>query len=75
MQSSFADLPVSIERGGFIGVALGAIAGLQLALAALNAIWAGQYWRGLRTEKLLLQFHDELMQSRGSFQQVAGPNG
>ncbi|MCG3149218.1 MAG: hypothetical protein PCFJNLEI_02681 [Verrucomicrobiae bacterium] len=46
--------------GWYIGVMLGAGAGLLLVFAAQNAMWAGQRFRGFRTEKLMLRFHDEL---------------
>jgi len=59
IDSMIADLPVSVERGAFLGVMMGAFAGFALLLAAQNAIWAGQYLRGMRTEKLMLKFHDE----------------
>jgi hypothetical protein len=58
--SPLAELPQAVGSGGMIGIALGAFAGIQLVLAGQNAIWAGQYFRGHRTERLMLRFHDEL---------------
>ena len=65
----FADFPGTTEHGAFIGVMMGAFAGLQVAMAVQNAIWAVQYLRGMRTERLMLRFHDELKHRGGNFQQ------
>ena len=58
--STFAVFPQAAGSGGIIGIALGAFAGIQLVLAGQNAMWAAQHFRGHRTERLMLRFHDEL---------------
>lgn len=58
--SIVSTLPDSVEHGGFIGIVLGAIAGIQVVLAAQSAMWAAQYFHGHRTERMLLRFHDAL---------------
>src|SRR6266446_5669987 len=58
--SPFAELPPAAGSGGVLGIALGAFAGIQLVLAGQNAMWAAQHFRGHRTERLMLRFHDEL---------------
>jgi hypothetical protein len=74
-ESPLRDIPVASGTGWYIGVMLGVFAGVQLVFAVQNAIWAGQRFRGFRTERLMLRFHDELRQSGGSFQQSDEPNG
>ena len=55
-----------VTKSGFhVGVMLGAFAGIQLVFAVLNIMWAMQYFRGQRTERLMLKFHDELKEKKG----------
>ena len=58
--SPLAELPQAVGSGGIVGIALGVFAGIQLVFAVQNAIWAAQHFRGHRTERLMLRFHDEL---------------
>lgn len=48
------------SMGTFVGFMLGAVAGFQFMLIVQSLTWAVQRWSGLRTEKLLLRYHDEL---------------
>ncbi|MBI1178304.1 hypothetical protein GC207_12785 [bacterium] len=52
--------PDSVRMGTFVGFMLGALAGFQFMLAVQSLIWAVQRWSGLRTERLLLRYHDEV---------------
>ena len=77
--SFFSTLPASVEHGGFIGVMLGAFAGMQLVLAGQNAMWAAQHFGDHRTERLLLRFHDALQNVQQAAcseprDSAAGPN-
>ena len=56
-----SEVGADVAKFGFhVGVMLGAFAGIQLVFAVLNIMWAMQYFRGQRTERLMLRFHDEL---------------
>ena len=58
--SPLLDIASGAGIGWYIGVLLGAFAGLQLVFAAQNVMWAAQRFRGFRTDRLMLRFHDEL---------------
>lgn len=59
-----------VKSGFHVGVMLGAFAGIHLVFAVLNIMWAMQYFRGQRTERLMLKFHDELKEQETSNQKV-----
>ncbi len=51
-----------VLNGMFIGIVVGAMAGVGIMLASQGVIWGFQYLYGQRTERLLVQLHDELKQ-------------
>jgi hypothetical protein len=53
-----------LSPGVRVGITLGAMGGVFLLFAVQNIIWAAQYLKGLRTEKLMLAFHDELTRTK-----------
>lgn len=59
-ESLFAESTGPIKGGAYVGFLFGAFAGMQFILAVESMIWAAQRWHGLRTEKLMLQYHDKL---------------
>lgn len=50
----------AIDTGIYIGMMLGAFAGVLLVFAAINVVLSVQCLHGYRTEQLMLKFHDEL---------------
>ncbi|KKL94692.1 hypothetical protein LCGC14_1862140 [marine sediment metagenome] len=53
-----------VSKGVHIGIMLGAMAGVLMVLAAQNVIWGAQCFKGHRTERLMLKFHDELKKEK-----------
>lgn len=58
-------------RGFFIGVQLGLVAGLFFIFAFMNINFTISYFRGYRTERLMLKYYDELKKKENiSIQEV-----
>jgi hypothetical protein len=74
VDSVFVGVAGGTEQAAAIGVMLGVFAGLQMLAAGENARWAVQHWRGMRTERLMLRFHDELKRVRPNCEQAPGTN-
>lgn len=52
--------PSSAETGSYMGFLFGVFAGFQFMIAVQSLVWAAQGWLGLRTERMMLRYHDEL---------------
>ena len=71
--SPLAEFLGAARSSSILGIAFGAFAGIQLVFAGQNAMWAAQHFRGHRTERLMLRFHDELKRAGHNFQQCDEP--
>ena len=64
-----AELPEGVGLGFGVGIIFGAFAGMMLVFAANSIILGVQCLKELRTERLMLKFHDELQALRENSQQ------
>jgi hypothetical protein len=69
IESLFPDEAGNFDEKGLIGMMIGAFAGLLLFGAIYSVISAGRHFHGLRTERLLLKYHDDLCLRLRSVQQ------
>ena len=60
----FPELAASMDSGVRLGITLGVMQGVIFVFAAGSIGWAVYVLRGLRTERLLLKYHDELRKVR-----------
>ena len=49
-----------VSSGVHVGIMFGFMGGIFILLAVQNVMWATQYFKGNRTEHLMLKFYDDL---------------
>lgn len=60
IESLFPDEAGNFDDKGLIGMMIGAFAGLLLFCAIDSIVSAARHFHGLRAERLLLKYHDDL---------------
>ena len=68
---SFDVTILGVSQGVHIGIMLGAMGGVFIVLSAQCAVWALPYFLGQRTERLMVKFHDELIQKEKASNQAS----
>ena len=64
-----------VSSGMHLGMMFGFMAGILILLGVQNLIWAVQYFKGNRTERLMLKYHNKLKEMEANrFQQYARPD-